>query len=93
MNHALSLLERFADLTAAMHQAAAAQDWDGVVARSKERDALRATMPANLAPHLLAPDGNRARTLIERCREVDAQTSALLGARRDELRVLLREPV
>jgi hypothetical protein len=50
-------------------------------------------MPANLAPHLLAPDGNRARTLIERCREVDAQTSALLGARRDELRVLLREPV
>ena len=46
---------------------------------------------ADLAAHLPAPDRDRARTLIERCRETDAQTSVLLGARQDELRILLRE--
>ncbi len=91
MNHALSLLERFASLTEAMHGAAAAQDWDGLVALGGERDALRQTMPADLAAHLPAPDRERARTLIGRCRETDAQTSVLLGARQDELRILLRE--
>lgn len=91
MNHAFSDLERFASLTEAMHRAAAAQDWDALVTLGAERDALRQTMPADISPHLSAPDGNRARTIIEGCRETDAQTSALLGARQDELRILLRE--
>ena len=92
MSHALSSLEAFADISESMTKAADAQEWEQVVLLGQERDRLLKTLPENLAPHLLPAERPLARKLLENCRQLDAQTAALLGERHNELRVLLREP-
>ena len=93
MSHALSSLERFANLSESMAQAASDQAWEALVQLGQERGDLLKAMPGNLAPHLLPAEQARARELIEKCRQLDAQTMSLLGERQNELRVLLREPM
>lgn len=93
MSNAFSSLEAFADISESMAKAADSQEWDQLVLLGQERDRLLKTLPENLAPHLLPAEQPLARKLIENCRQLDAQTAALLGKRKDELRVLLREPV
>ncbi len=93
MSHALSSLERFANLSASMAKAASAQEWETVVQLGQERGALLTAMPANLASHLLPAEQAQARNLIDSSRQLDTQTMALLGERQNELRVLLREPM
>ena len=93
MSHALSSLESFANISESMMKAASAQEWEALVQLGQQREVLLKAMPDNIAPHLLPDEQVRARNLIENCRQLDAQTTALLGERQDELRVLLREPM
>ena len=93
MSHALSSLERFANLSASMAKAASDQEWETVVQLGQERGALLTAMPKNLASHLLPAEQAQARNLIDNSRQLDTQTMALLGERQNELRVLLREPM
>ncbi len=92
MSRALSSLESFANLSESMAKAASAQEWETLVQLGQERDAILEAMPANITPHLLPAELPLARDLIEKCRQLDAQTTSLLGERQNELRVLLREP-
>jgi hypothetical protein len=93
MSPALRALESFLALSETMARAADAQEWEDLVRFGEERGALSDKLPTNLGAQLPPAEQARARTIIERCRQLDVQTRSLVGDRHKALRVLLRDPI
>jgi len=92
MSRALTALERFLSLTEEISRAAEAQEWDDLARLGEERGLVLADLPADLEAHLSSTEYQRARTIMERCKQLDDDTCARVEDRQKLLRVLLREP-
>lgn len=92
MSRTLDALENFLKLSEAMAGAAVAQEWEALVEIGSERGILVGQLPADLGATLPPTEQAHARTIIERCQQLDTQTRSLVEARHKTLRVLLREP-
>lgn len=92
MSQVLLELERFLALSEAMASAAEAQDWEDLVRVGEERGALVGELPSDLGKQLPPGESARARTIIDRCQQLDVHIRSLVGDRQKALRVLLREP-
>ncbi|WP_301102924.1 flagellar protein FliT [Propionivibrio sp.] len=91
MSQNLRVLENFLALSEAMARAAAAQEWDSLARADEERGTLADKLPDDLGAQLPPSEQGQARTLIERCQHLDAQTRTLVEERQKSLRILLRE--
>ena len=92
MNRTLRALESFLELSEAMAGAAVAQEWEALVEIGEQRGVLVDQLPADLGATLPPAEQAHARTIIERCKQLDAKTLPLMEAQHKALRVLLREP-
>ena len=92
MSRTLDSLESFLKLSEAMAGAAGAQEWETLIEIGDERGTLADQLPADLGATLLPAEQAHARTIIERCQQLDTQTCSLVEERQNALRVLLREP-
>ncbi len=92
MSRTLDSLESFLRLSEAMAGAAVAQEWETLTKIGDERGVLVDQLPADLGATLPPTEQAHARTIIERCQQLDAKTLSLMEARHKTLRVLLREP-
>lgn len=92
MNRTLRALESFLELSEAMAGAAVAQEWEALVEIGEQRGVLVDQLPADLGATLPPAEQAHARTIIERCEQLDAKTLSLMEAQHKALRVLLREP-
>lgn len=92
MSRTLHSLESFLKLSEAMAGAAIAQEWETLVEIGEERGVLVGQLPADLGATLPPEEQAQARTIIERCQQLDTQTRSLVEAQHKALRVLLREP-
>jgi hypothetical protein len=90
MSRAFTALERYLALCEAMLGTAQAGEWDDLVRVGAERDSLAAELFADPAAKWPAAEQASARTLIERCQQLDAQIRSLAEERQKSLRVLLR---
>ena len=92
MSRTLDTLENFLKLSEAMAGAAVAQEWETLVEIGEERGVLVGQLPADLGATLPPDEQAHARTIIERCQQLDAKTLPLMEAQHKALDVLLREP-
>ena len=90
MSRALLALESFLALSEAMAKAAEDQEWEDLVRVGEERGTLLDSLPENFAVHLPPPEQTHARSMIERCQQLDAQTCALVEERKKSIGTLLR---
>jgi hypothetical protein len=93
MSALLASLEQLLALSEKMAAAAGEEEWENLVRLGEERGALVAALPGNIDSHLAAGEKARARAIIERHQQFDANTRELVEERQKALRVLLRETV
>ena len=92
MSRALLALENFLALSEAMAKAADEQAWDALARLGDERSVLGKDLPDDLTKAIPLAEFEPVRSILERCRQLDAHTRALIDERQKDLRVLLREP-
>lgn len=93
MSRTLLALESFLALSEAMACAAEEQEWETLVRLGEERGKLVNGLPAELGSTLPPEVQAHARSIIERCQQLDAQTCSCVEARRKAIAVLLQEPL
>lgn len=90
MSRYLVVLESFLALSETMAKAAEDQEWDELVRVGEERGTLVDNLPADFAAHLPLTEQTHARSMIERCQQLDTQTCAHVEERKKSLDTLLR---
>lgn len=90
MSRTLLALEKFLTLTETMSSAAKAQEWDALARMGEERSTLLQSLPTDLGANLSTTEQVLARTIVERCKRLDAQTCSLAEERQKAIGSLLR---
>ncbi len=93
MSRALLALESFLAFSEAMACAAEEQEWETLVRLGEERGKLFDGLPVDLGATLPPEVQAHARSIIDRCQLLDAQTCSCVEARRKAIGVLLQEPL